>query len=158
MNYIHGANGKPRQINGKDASLAWKIARIDAAVIRFRAPSAESQTETHARPIRAALLERAKELVDTPARQTAALIPHLDKHALWARLDTQRNSGARSGELERVLQKISDDRRSTCRSARISTPWSTGVTVSLTPRVFASKVEAEAISSMNAATPNCSGF
>jgi hypothetical protein len=158
LNYLHGANGKPRQINGKDASLAEKIARIDAAVIRFRAPSAESQTETHACPIRAALLERAKELVDAPARQTAALIPHLDKHALGLASTLSVTVVRGLVNLNAFCSRFSTTAVSTSRSARISTPWSSGVTVSLTPRAFASKVEAEAISSMNAATPNCSGF
>ena len=109
MKYFKSQNGKPRQIDGEDASLPTKTARIDAAVIRFGAPSAESQTETDARPIRAALLERSKELVDIPTRQTAALILDLDQHALSNRFDSQRHSCPRPGELEGVLQKVPHD-------------------------------------------------
>jgi hypothetical protein len=107
--YLEGGNGKSRQINGEDASVARKVARMDASVIGFGAPPAESETETHACPIRAALLERAKERVDVPTRHPAALIPDLDKHSLRARCDAQRNRRPRPGELEGVLQKIPHD-------------------------------------------------
>ena len=46
----------------------------------------------------------------------------------------------------------------TCRSASIATPSSTGITVSVMPRAFASNVAAGASSSMNPDTRNCSRF
>ena len=100
----------PRQVDGEHASLARKVARIDPTVIRFSAPSAEGETKTDAGSIGAALLERAKELVDVSTRQTAALILDLDEHALGAGANPERDGGPRPGELEGVLQKVSHDR------------------------------------------------
>ena len=121
-------------------SCAGKIARIDAAAVRFGAPSAESQTKPHAGSIRAALLERAKELVDIPDRQTAALVLNLDQHALGAAAGSERNGGSWPSELQRILQEVSDDR-----SEHLA-------------RACASMVAAERMSSMNPETTNWSRF
>jgi hypothetical protein len=102
------------------------------------APSAEGETKTHAGSIGAELLEWAEELFDIPTREPAALVLNLDVYALGAGADPERDGGPRP--------------------ASIATPSSTGITVSLMPRAFASKVEADAISSMNPATRNCSRF
>lgn len=85
-----------------------------------------------------------------------ALAPTLSatEHAPGAGTHPQRDGRPRSGELEGVLQKIAHDRGEEWRSARIATPSTTGVTVSLTPRPFASNVEADAMPSMNAAMGN----
>jgi hypothetical protein len=74
LNNVDGRHWDPRHVDGEHASPARKVARIDPAIVRFSAPSAERETETQAGSIGAALLERAKELVDLPTRQTAALV------------------------------------------------------------------------------------
>ena len=74
-----------------------QVARIDPAVVRFNAPSAEGEAKTQAGSIGAALLERAEELVDVPARQTAALVLDLDEHALGAGADPQRDGRVEAG-------------------------------------------------------------
>ena len=158
LNDRDGGNWLPRQVDGEHASSTREVARIDPAIVRFSAPSAEGETKTHAGSIGAALLERAKELVDIPTRQTAALVLDLDEHALGACANPERDARPRPCELEGVLQKVSHDRGENCLSAAIARPSSTGVTMSLTPRAFASNVDADAISSMNAATGNCSRF
>jgi hypothetical protein len=53
-------NRKPGQLDGKDASLIGQVARIDAATIRFDAPSTEGEPQAQAGAIRMALLERAE--------------------------------------------------------------------------------------------------
>jgi hypothetical protein len=85
LNDCDGGNRQPRQVDGENAALTREVARINPAIVRFSAPSAEGETQTHAGSIGAALLERAKELVDIPTWQTAALVLDLDEHALGAR-------------------------------------------------------------------------
>jgi hypothetical protein len=74
LNHFDGRDWEPRQVDGKNTSPTRKVARIDTAIVRFRAPSAERETKTYAGSIGAALLERAEELVDVPTWQTAALV------------------------------------------------------------------------------------
>ena len=103
-------NWEPGQIDREYASPIREIARIDPTIVHLCAPSAEGETKTHAGSIGAALFERAKQVVDVPTRQTAALVLNLDEHALGAGADPERDGGPRPGELERVLQKVSHDR------------------------------------------------
>ena len=110
LNGRDGGNWQPRQVDGEDASPSRQVARIDPAVVRFSAPSAEGETKTQAGSIGAALLERAEQLVDVPARETAAFVLDLDEHALGAGADPERDGGPGPGELEGVLQKVSHDR------------------------------------------------
>jgi len=107
---LTGRNRQPRQVDGENAPLTRKVARIDPAIVRFSAPSAEGETQTHAGSIGAALLERAKELVDIATWQAAALVLDLDEHALGARASPERDGRPRAGELESVLQQVSHDR------------------------------------------------
>ena len=51
LSYFQSGYGKARQINREDASSAREIARSDPAVVRFGAPSNESQAKTQARPM-----------------------------------------------------------------------------------------------------------
>ncbi len=83
----HGGNWEPRQVDGEDASPIRQVARIDPAIVRFDAPSAEGEAEAKAGSIGAALLERAEQFVDVPTRQTAAFVLDLDQHALGAGAD-----------------------------------------------------------------------
>jgi hypothetical protein len=110
LNDRDGRNQQPRQVDSEHASPIGEIARIDPAVVRFSAPSAERETKTQAGSIGATLLERAKELVDIPTRQTAALVLDLDEHSLGARANPERDGRPRPGELEGVLQEVSHDR------------------------------------------------
>ena len=111
LNDRDGGNWQPRQVDGEDASLTRQVARIDPAIVRFDAPSAEGEAKAQAGSIGAALLERAEQLVDVPVRETAAFVLDLDEHALGAGADPQRDGGTRPGELEGVLQQVSHDRR-----------------------------------------------
>ena len=95
----------------KTHPLLGQVARIDPAVVRFDAPSAEGEAKAQAGSIGASLLERAEQLVDVPPRETAAFVLDLDQHALGAGADPQRDGGTRAGELECVLQQISHHRR-----------------------------------------------
>ena len=91
-----GRNRAPRQVDGEDASHAREVARIDAAMVRFRGPPAEGEAKSEARAIGAALLERAEQVVDVAARETAAFILDLDQDPLGAGADAQRDGGAQA--------------------------------------------------------------
>ena len=101
-----GRHGAPREVDRKDASHTRKVACIYPAVVRFSGPPAESEAKTQARSIGAALLERAKQFVDVPARETAAFILDLDQDPLGTGADPQRDGRSRPGKLERVLQDV----------------------------------------------------
>src|SRR4029079_17912914 len=68
------------------------------------------EAKTDAGSIGAALLERAKQLVDIATRQAAALVLDLDEHALGAGANPECNGGPGPRELEGVLQKVCDHR------------------------------------------------
>src|SRR4029450_13019870 len=106
----NGGKGLPREGDGGHAFPPRQGARMDPAPIRLRAPSAEGGAKTDAGSIGAALLERAKQLVDIPTRQAAALVLDLDEHALGACANPECDGGPRPRELEGVLQKVSDPR------------------------------------------------
>ena len=59
----NGTNWNPRQVDREDASLIRQVARIDPAIVRFDAPSAEGEAKTQAGSIGASLLERAEQFV-----------------------------------------------------------------------------------------------
>lgn len=99
------------QVDREDASPVGEVPRIDPSIVRFRTPSAEGETKADTGAIRAALLERKKQLVDISARQTAALVLDLDEHALGTRANPERDGRLRPGELEGVLEKVPNDRR-----------------------------------------------
>ena len=84
---------------------------IEPAIVRFDAHTAERKTKAHAGSIGPSLLEGAKQLVDIPVRETAALVLDLDEHAFGAGTDPEHNGGPRSRELEGVLQRIHHDSR-----------------------------------------------
>jgi hypothetical protein len=111
LNDRDGGNRETGQVDREYASAIREIARIDPAIIRFSAPHAEGETKTHAGAIRAALLERTKEFVDIPTRETVALILDLDEYAVGAGPHPERDGGPGAGELEGVLQEVSDHRR-----------------------------------------------
>ena len=50
----------PREVDGEDASQFRQVARIDPAVVRFDAPSAEGEAQAQAGPIGSPLFERAE--------------------------------------------------------------------------------------------------
>ena len=100
----HSGNWEPRQVDGEDASPVRQVARIDPAMVRFDTPPAEGEAKAQAGSIGAALLERAEQFVDVPARETAAFVLDLDEHALGAGADPERDGRTRPGELECVLQ------------------------------------------------------
>ena len=110
LNHFESGSWNPGEIEREDASLVGKTARVEPAAVRFGAPSAERQTNADTASIRAALFERAKELVDVPSGQAAALVLDRDEHALGARHNPQRHVRPRPGELERILQKVPHDR------------------------------------------------
>jgi hypothetical protein len=110
LNKRHGGKWLPRQVDGEHASSPRQVARIDPAIVRFSAPSAEGEAKTYAGAIGAALLERAKELVGIPAWQAAALVLDLDEHALGACANPECDGRPRPRELEGVLEKVSDYR------------------------------------------------
>jgi len=109
LNDDDGGKWLPRQVDGENASSPRQVSRIDPALVRFSAPSAESETKAHAGSIGAALLERAKQLVDVSTGQAAALILDLDEHALGVCANRERHGGPRPRELEGVLQQVSDN-------------------------------------------------
>jgi hypothetical protein len=109
VNHRDRGNRESRQVDGEYTSFMRETARIDPAIVRLSARSAEGETKTHAGAIGATLLERAEELVRVPAWETAAFVLDLDEHALGAGGDPERNGATRLGELECVLQEISDD-------------------------------------------------
>jgi len=156
LNDGDGRNRHPRQVDGEHASPARQVARIDPAIVGFSAPSAKGETKAHAASIGAALLERAKELVDIPTGQTAALVLDLNEHAL-ALAPTLSVTVVR-GRVNLKACRLPTTAASTCLSAAIAKTALTGITTSVTPRAFASNVDADAISSMNPATSNCSRF
>ena len=88
-----------------------KVARVDPAVVRVGAPSAEREAEAQARSVGAALLERAEQVVDVSSHEAAAFVLNLDEHTLGARADPQRHGGTGPRELEGVLQQVADDCR-----------------------------------------------
>src|SRR4029079_13542782 len=98
LNDHDGRNWLPRQVEDEHASSPRQVARIDPAIVRRGAPSAEGEAKTQAGSIGAALLERTKELVGIRTRQAAALVLDLDEHALGARADPERDGGARPRE------------------------------------------------------------
>ena len=111
LDHRDGRNWNARQVDGEDASLVGQVARVDPAVVRLDAPSAEGEAEAQAGSIGASLLERAEQLVVTfpPGRP-----PHSSSISMSTRsaLAPTRSVtvGARPGELERVLQQVSDHR------------------------------------------------
>ena len=123
----------------KTHPLFRQVARIDPAVVRFDAPSAEGEAKAQAGSIGAALLERAEQFVDVPTRETAAFVLDLDEHALGAGADPERDGGTGRVNLNAFCSRFPTTAARTCRSASIATPSSTGITVSLMPRAFASK-------------------
>ena len=80
----NGTNGNPGQVNREDASLIRQVARIDPAIVRLDAPSAECEAEAHAGSIGASLLERAEQFVHVSTREAAAFVLDLDEHSLGA--------------------------------------------------------------------------
>src|SRR4030095_4321474 len=110
LNDHDGGNWLPRQVDGEHASSPRQVARIDPALVRFSPPSAEGEAKTDAGSIGAALLERAKQLVDIPTRQAAALVLDLNEHSLGAGANPECDGGPRPRELEGVLQKVCDHR------------------------------------------------
>jgi len=66
LNDHDGGKWLPRQVEGEHASSPRQVVRIDPAIVRFSAPSAEGEAKTQAGSIAAALLELAKEFVDPP--------------------------------------------------------------------------------------------
>ena len=110
MNHFDRGNEEPGQVDGKHASGAREVVRVDLASVRFSAPSAEGETKTHAGSIGAALLERAEELVDIPTRQTSALVLNLDEHSLGAGANSEHDRRPGPCELEGVVQQVSHDR------------------------------------------------
>ena len=77
-----GGNWHPRQVDGEHASPARQIARIDPAIVRPSAPSAEGETKTHVGSIGAALLEWAAEIAGARARQATTRILDFDEDAI----------------------------------------------------------------------------
>ena len=71
----------------KTHPLFGQVARRDPAIVRLDAPSAEGEAKAQAGSIGAALLERAEQIVDVPAGETAAFVLDLDEHALGAGAD-----------------------------------------------------------------------
>ena len=110
LNDCESGKWLPWQVDGEHASSPRQVARIDPAIVRFSAPSAEGETKTHAGSIGAALLERKKQFVDIPTRQSAALVLDLDEDALGAGANPEQDGRPRPRELEGVLQKVADDR------------------------------------------------
>src|SRR6202043_2921851 len=105
-------NREPWEIDRKNASLVvGQVARMDAPVIRFDAPMAEGEPKAETGAIGASLLKWVEELVDAPARQTAAFILDLHQHTLGARADSQRDRRMRPGEFKGVLQEVGHHRR-----------------------------------------------
>ena len=97
LHHRDGGNWEPRQVDGEDASPIRQVARIDPAIVRFDAPSAEGEAKAQAGAIGAALLERAEQLVDVPTGETAAFVLDLDEHALGAGADPERHGGTEGG-------------------------------------------------------------
>src|SRR5436190_1504840 len=89
-----------REIQRKHAAPFRQVARVDPAVVRISAPSAECQAQASARSINTALFERAKKLTDLRAGEPVAFVEHLDQHAFGAATDAQRHRRSRPGELE----------------------------------------------------------
>jgi hypothetical protein len=124
-------------------------------MVRFNRPPAEWEAQTHAGAVGAPLLVGTKQVVNVPIREPAAFVLDLDDHALEAGVDREGDGGARSGELERILQQVSETTAArVSRSASIVMPFSTGRTVRVTSFAWASKVAAGASSSMNSDTRN----
>jgi hypothetical protein len=59
--------------------------------------------------IRASLFERPEQRVAVATRKTTAFVLNLDRHAIGADADPQRDGRMRLGEVECVLQQVSDD-------------------------------------------------
>src|SRR5678816_3563989 len=96
-------SGHPRQVDPEHASVPREIARRDPAAVHFGAPSAERESETEARPIRAPSFERLKQHVCVPVREAAAFVLDLDAYAIRGGNDAQADARSRAGELEGVL-------------------------------------------------------
>ena len=90
LNGREGRKRDPRQVDAEDASPVRKVAGIDPAIVRFDAHAAEGEAKAHAGSIGPPLLERAKQLVDIPTRETTALVLDLDEHAFGAGANAQR--------------------------------------------------------------------
>jgi hypothetical protein len=153
-----GGHRDPRKVDGKHASFAGDVPTIDPAVMSFDGPSAERETEAQAGSIGSALLERAEQFVNIPAWDSATLVLHLDEHAFGAGADPQRDGRVRALNLKAFCSTFVSTAARMCRSASMDTPSSTGNTVSVTPRLRASSVAADANSAMNSETRNCSRF
>ena len=82
-----GGNWNPWQLDGKGASLIGHVARVDPAVVRFHAPSAEGKAKTQTGSIGASLLEGTEQFDVVPNRETAAFILDFDDHTLGAGTD-----------------------------------------------------------------------
>src|SRR5581483_1445365 len=102
---------EPRQVDGKDAPPVRQVAREDATVVGFRAPSTEGEPQTQPGPIRASLLEGPEQRLTISAREPAAFVLDLDAHAIGARFNPERDRRTRTSELERVLQQVPNHRR-----------------------------------------------
>src|SRR5688572_25747460 len=84
-------SGEPRQVDREDASRSGQIARMEPAMIRLDAPSAEREAKAEARAVRAALLEWPEQVIDVPGREPAAFVFDLDAHARGTAPDPERD-------------------------------------------------------------------
>ena len=135
-------NWSPRQVDGEDASFAGQRARIDSAVVSFDAPSAERETQAQARSIGASLFERAEE-IGIPIRDEPPHSSSISMSTRSALAPTCSVTVVRGlVNLNAFCRRFPTTEPRTCRSASIATPSSTGTTVSVMPRTFASKLAA----------------
>ena len=71
----HGWNWEPRQVDDEDASPFRQVARIDPAIVRFDAPSAEGEAEAQTGLDRRLRCSNGRNSSSTfPPRQTAAFV------------------------------------------------------------------------------------
>ena len=87
LNHRDVENWKPRQVDGEDAAPFRQVARVDPAMVRFDAPSAEGEAQAEPGAVGAALLERAEQCRRRSPREPAAFVLDLDEHALGAGAD-----------------------------------------------------------------------
>src|ERR1700728_427782 len=77
------------QVQTEDATFSGYVADMDLTTTRLGGLEANGQSEPHAAPVRASLLEGSEELLGFPGREAAAFVLDVEHHAVAVGLHTQ---------------------------------------------------------------------
>ena len=104
----NGGGHFSRQIEDEDAAVTRKVANSERAAVGLCGFHADRKTEAHAAAVVSTLFEGPEQLFRFARRKAAALVSHLEQHAVGAHDGGERDLGVRASELEGVLQEVED--------------------------------------------------